>query len=151
MQNYRIAVVAAALAVTMLACATHVNISPSHREDVNSQASVLAIAARNLEDAVRGHSATPAEEEAAQAVAKFHSESEEFARAAGRWISDDNVNDRYESMIEAWVKMKQTFPNLKADALTQESYQRAVQEWEKLARVSGYAGKKYEEKIEQGK
>jgi hypothetical protein len=151
MQNTRTASIAAALAVTMLACATHVNITPTHREDVNSQARVLAIAARNLEDAVRGHSASPSEEEAAQAVAKFHTESEEFARAAGRWVSDDNVNDRYEHLIEAWVKMKQTFPNLKADSLTQESHQRVVDEWEKLARVSGYAGKKYEEKIEQGK
>jgi hypothetical protein len=151
MKNLRTAGVVAALAVTMLACAMHVNITPTHREDVNSQSRVLAIAARNLEDAVRGHSASPSEEEAAQAVAKFHTESEEFARAAGRWISDDNVNDRYERFIEAWVKMKQTFPNLKADSLTEESYQRVVQEWEKLARVSGYAGKKYEQKIEQGK
>ena len=151
MQRLRTAIVASALAVTMFACATHVNISPTHREDLNAQSRVLAIAARNLEDAVRGHSATPAEEEAAKAVANFHTESEDFARAAGRWLSDDNVNDRYERFIEAWVKMKQTFPNLKADALTQESYQRVVQEWEKLARVSGYAGKKYEQKIEQGK
>lgn len=151
MQNLRTAVVAVAIAVTVLGCATHVNIASTHREDVDSEARVLAIAARNLEDAVRGHSATPPQEEAAQAVANFHSESEEFARAAGRWLSDDNVNDRYERLIEAWVKMKQTFPSLKADALTQESYQRVVQEWGKLARVSGYAGKKYEQKIEQGK
>jgi hypothetical protein len=151
MKNLQTAAAPAALAVTMLACATHVNITPTHREDVNSQARVLAIAARNLEDAVRGHSTSPSEEEAAQAVVNFHTESEEFARAASRWISDDNVNDRYERLIEAWVKMRQTFPNLNADALTQESYQHVEQEWEKLARVSGYAGKKYEQKIEQGK
>ncbi|HUK82536.1 MAG TPA: hypothetical protein VLZ12_07905 [Verrucomicrobiae bacterium] len=149
MQNLRIAASAAALALA--ACATHVNIASTHREDVSAQARVLAISARNLEDAVRGHSATPAEEEAAQAVAKFHTETEEFARASDRWVSDDNVNDRYEHLIEAWVKMKQTFPNLNADTLTQESYKRVSYEWEKLGRVSGYAGKKYEQKIEQRK
>jgi hypothetical protein len=34
--------------------------------------------------------------------------------------------------------------------LTQEAYQRAASELARLARASGYAGKKYQQKIEQG-
>lgn len=144
--------VASGCVVVLIACGTtHVNVSQVHREDMSAQTRVLAVAARNFEDSVHRNRTEGAEEEAARAVVTFHAETEEFARAAARWMSDDNVNTRYEAMIDAWVKVKQTFPNLKADSLTQDAYRRVTEEWEKLARVSGYAGRKYEKKGEQGK
>lgn len=140
------------IAVLLIACGTtHVNVMQIHREDMSAQTRVLAVAARNFEDSVHRNRTVGAEEEAARAVVEFHTETEEFARAAARWLSDDNVDKRYEAMIDAWVKVKQTFPNLNADQLTQDSYRRVQDEWEKLERVSGYAGRKYEKKVEEGK
>jgi hypothetical protein len=126
-------------------------VTPTHRENMTAQAKVLAMAARNLEDSVHRQRAEPAEEAAARAVAQFHAETENFAGTTARWLSDDNVDTDYEKLIESWVRVRQTFPNLKADAITNEAYQRVQSEWEKLARTSGYAGRKYERKIEQGK
>lgn len=129
-------------------CATHVNVASTHREDVGTQARVLAIAARNLEDSLPRNRPEVAEQEAAEAVVKFHAETETYARAAARWMSDDNVNTRFEKMIEAWVLVKHTFPALKADPLLQKSYERVQHEWEKLGRATGYAGRKYENEVE---
>jgi outer membrane murein-binding lipoprotein Lpp len=132
-------------------CATRVSVAPTHRENMAAQAKVLAITARNLEDSVHRHRAEAAEEEAARAVADFHAGAENFAGTTARWLSDDRVNSDYERLIDAWVKVKQTFPNLKSDNLTQDAYERVQHEWEKLARTSGYAGRKYQQKVEQGK
>ena len=129
-------------------CATRVSVMETHREDVSAQSRVLAIAARNLEETVLRQRADASQEEAARAVAKFHNEAEEFARAASRWISNDNVNTRYERLIDAWVKVKKTYSNLKPDSLVQDAYRRTADEWERLARASGYANKAYERKME---
>jgi hypothetical protein len=133
------------LAGVLAGCATHVNVAPTHREDVSAQSRVLAIAARNLDDTARGR----ADVESARAAAAFHNETEQFARAAARWASDDDVNTRYERLIDAWVKLKQAGASLQADAVLKPSWVRVQYEWEKLARVSGYAGRHYEQKIEQ--
>jgi hypothetical protein len=137
--------------VVAIGCATRVTITPTHRENVTAQAKVLAMATRNLEDSVRGHRAEPPEEEAARSVVQFHAEAENFAGTTARWLSDDNVDADYEKLIEAWVRVKQTFPDLKADDLARKTYERVQSEWEKLARTTGYAGRKYQRKIEQGK
>lgn len=139
-----------ALMSVVIGCATHVAVTPTHRENMASQAKVLAIAARDFEDIVRQHHAEGAEEEAVQAVIGFHGQAENFAGTTVRWDAD-RVDSDYEQLIAAWVKVKQTFPNLKADRLTRDQYTRVQQEWEKLDRTSGYAGRKYEQKIEQGK
>jgi hypothetical protein len=152
LMSYLKLLVASCCAVVLIACGTtHVNVMQVHREDMSAQSRVLAVAARNFEDSVHRHRAEPSEEDAARAIVNFHTETEEFARAAARWLSDDNVNTRFEAMISAWVKVKQTFPNLKADSLTQDAYRRVTDEWEKMERVSGYAGRNYEKKIEEGK
>ena len=132
-------------------CATRVTITPTHRENVTAQAQVLAIAARNFEDSVHRLAGEPGSETAARAVVQFHAEAENFAGATSRWLSDDDVDRDYEKLIEAWVRVKQTFPDLKADDLARESYERVQTEWEKLARTTGYAGRKYQRKIEQSK
>jgi uncharacterized protein (DUF1697 family) len=151
MNNLKL-LVASGCVVVLTACGTtHVNVMQIHREDMSAQARVLAVAARNFEDSVHRNRAQSSEEEAARAVVDFHTETEEFARATARWISDENVNTRYEALIRTWVKVKQTFPNLHADALTQDAYRHATDEWEKMERVSGYAGRKYEKKVEEGK
>ena len=139
------------MAVLMAGCATRVSVTPTHRENMTAQAKVLAIAARNLEDSVHRHRAERTEEEAARAVADFHAAAENFAGTTARWLSDERVNSDYERLIDAWVKVKETFPNLKSDNLTQDAYERVQHEWEKLARTSGFAGRKYQQKIEQGK
>jgi hypothetical protein len=131
-----------------MACATRVGIAETHREDINAQARVLAIAAANLEGAVRGRTAGANQDAAAQAVAKFHAEAEAFAGAAGSWHSTDAVNDSYERLIDAWVRVEKSFPDLKADGLLAESYARVQHEWEKMARVTGYAGKYYQKNLE---
>ena len=144
--------IVAGLIGTMLAagCATHVSVMQTHREDLSAQSKVLAIAARNLEETILRQRTDASQEEGARAVAAFHNEAEEFARTAAQWLSDDNVNMRYERLIDAWVKAKKTFPNMKADSLAQDAYQRVAHEWERLARVSGYAGSAYQRKVEQG-
>ncbi|MGD0016416.1 MAG: hypothetical protein ABSC38_02710 [Verrucomicrobiia bacterium] len=144
--------IVAGLIGTMLAtgCATHVSVLELHREDLSAQSKVLAIEARNLEEMVLRQRTDASQEEGARALAVFRNEAEEFARTAAQWLSDDDVNTRYERLIEAWVKVKKTFPNMKADSLAQDVYQRVAHEWERLARVSGYAGSAYQRKIEQG-
>jgi hypothetical protein len=121
-----------------------VQIAETRREDIATRSRVFAIATRNLDDTMRSHTATPAEQEAAQAAAKLHNEAENFARAGSRWISTENVNDRYEALIDAWWKAKEAFSKLKLDALTAESWKRTSYEWEKLARATGYSGTAYE-------
>jgi len=131
-------------------CATHVSVLPTHREDTSVQARPLAIAARNLEGTVHPAPDDAAQSEAARAVAAFNKEAQGFARASARWINEDYVDKQYEEMITAWVKVKKTFPNLKPDALAQDAYKRVEYEWEKLMRVTGYAGRAYQKKIEDG-
>lgn len=148
----RFSKLAVALALASAAgCATHVAVTPTHHENMASQAKVLAIAARDLEDIVRHQGAQGTGEEAAHAVIDFHAQAENFAGATEQWQSDDRVSSDYELLIKAWVKVKQTFPNLNADKLTQDAYGRVQHEWEQLARASGYADRAYEKKIEQGK
>ncbi|MGD1019501.1 MAG: hypothetical protein ABSA12_09300 [Verrucomicrobiia bacterium] len=142
--------VALALAA-VVGCATHVAVTPTHHENMAAQAKVLAITARDLEDIVRHQQAQGAAEEATHAVIDFHAQTENFAGTAEEWQSDDRVSNDYELLIKAWVKVKQTFPNLNADKLTQDAYGRVQHEWEKLERTSGYADRAYEQKIEQGK
>jgi hypothetical protein len=145
-------VLAAVLTLVLaIGCATRVAITPTHRENVTAQAKVLAMAARNLDDSVSRYRSEPAGETAVRAVAHFHAETENFAGTTARWLSDDQVDSDYEKLIEAWVRVKQTFPDLKADDITCETYERVQSEWEKLARTTGYAGRKYQRKIEQGK
>ena len=105
-------------------CATHVAVTPTHRENMAAQAKVLAIAARDLEDIVRQHHATGAEENAARAVIEFHAQAENFAGTTVAWQSPDRVDADYERLIEAWVKVKQTLPSLNADKLTQDQFAR---------------------------
>jgi hypothetical protein len=143
---------ATALALgTMLGCATQVTVTPTHRENMAAQSKVLAITARDLETVVREHHAEGAQEDAARAVIEFHAQAENFAGTVGEGRSDDKINSDYEHLIEAYVKLKQTFPNLNADKLTQDAYGRVQYEYEKLARTSGYANKAYQKKIEEGK
>jgi hypothetical protein len=138
------------IVLAMMGCATRVSVMQTHREDVSAQSRVLAIAARNLEETVLRQRADVSQKDGTSAVADFHNEAEEFAGAAARWMSDDNVNTRYERLIEAWVKVEKTFPNMKADSLAQDAYQRVAYEWERLARVSGYTGREYQRKTERG-
>jgi len=135
----------------LVGCAAQVRISSGRREDISAQARVFTIATRNLEDATRGRGGSPDEQTAAQAIATLHKDAETFARGAARWLSDDEVNTRYEKLIADWVKVRQTYPALKADKLLADSYDRVVHEWERLARSAGYAGKPYEKSLEQGK
>jgi hypothetical protein len=142
--------VAVLVLVAAAGCATHVAVTPTHRENMAAQSKVLAIAARDLEDIVRQHHAAGTEEEAVRAVIDFHAQTENFAGTTVRW-DPDRVDSDYEHLIAAWVKVKQTFSNLNADKPTQEVYGRVQYEWEKLDRTSGYSGRKYEQKIEQEK
>jgi len=137
--------------VSAIGCATRVTITPTHRENVTAQAKVLAMAARNLDDSVNRQRADSSTEIAARAVADFHAAAENFAGTTARWLSDDQVDNDYEKLIETWVRVKQTYPDVKADDITREAYERVRSEWEKLARTTGYAGRKYQRKIEQGK
>jgi hypothetical protein len=141
---------AAFILVVMAGCATHVNVTPTHRENMAAQAKVLAIAARDFDDIVRQHRAEGAAEDAVRAIIEFHSQTENFAGTTVRW-DQARVDSDYERLIEAWVKVKQTFPTLNADQVTQDQFARVQEEWEKLDRTSGYAGRKYQQKIEQGK
>lgn len=81
----------------------------------------------------------------------FYAQAGKFAGTTEQWQSDDRVSDDYELLIKAWVKVKQTFPNMNADKLTQDAYGRVQQEWERLESASGYADRAYEKKVEQGK
>jgi hypothetical protein len=130
-------------------CGTHVYISETHREDIATRSRVMAIAAGNLDDNMRSHTATPAEQQTAEAAAKFHNAAENFARAGSRWVSTENVNDRYEQLIDTWVKLKESMSKLKLDSLTTEVWQRVVYEWDRLGRATGYSGTAYEK--ERGK
>jgi hypothetical protein len=132
-------------------CATHVAVTPTHHENMAAEAKVLAIAARDLEDVVRHQNAQGAAADATQAVIDFHAQAENFAGTTEQWQSDDRVSNDYERLIKAWVKVKQTFPNLNADKQTQDAYTRVQHEWEQLARTSGYANRAYEKKMGQGK
>jgi len=143
---------AVALALgTMLGCATQVTVTPTHRENMAAQSKVLAITARDLETVTRQRNAEGGGEEAVKAVIEFHAQAENFAGTVGEGRSDERINTDYEHLIEAYVKLKQTFPNLNADKLTTDAYTRVQYEYEKLARTSGYANKAYQKKIEEGK
>jgi hypothetical protein len=124
------------------------NVAETQKENLSAQARVLAIAAGNLENSVRGRALTDADAEAAGAVAEFHSRAENMARVTERWLDTRNVNQIYDELIVAWAKVKDTFPSLKADKLTQETYDRAMKEFDKLDRYGGYGGKTYLKKRE---
>lgn len=148
----RLSTLATALALgTMLGCATQVTVTPTHRENMAAQSKVLAIAARDLEGIMRGRNVEGGKEEAVQAVIEFHAQAENFAGTVGEGRSDESINTDYEHLIEAYVKLKQTFPSLNVDKLTTDAYTRVQYEYEKLARTSGYANKAYQKKIEEGK
>jgi len=143
---------AAALTLSWaVGCATHVAVTPTHRENMAAQSKVLAIAARDLELVVRQRHAEGKEVETARAMIEFHAQAENFAGTVGEGRSDDKVSSDYEHLIEAYVKLKQTFSNLNADKLTTDAYTRVKYEYEKLARTSGHANKAYQKKIEEGK
>ena len=142
---------AAFAVVTTIGCATQVTVTPTHRENMAAQSKVLAIAARDLETVTRQRNAEGGGEEAVKAVIEFHAQAENFAGTVGEGRSDERINTDYEHLIEAYVKLKQTFPNLNADKLTTDAYTRVQYEYEKLARTSGYANKAYQKKIEEGK
>src|SRR5882724_2970601 len=111
---------AAALALmAMVGCATQVTVTPTHRENMAAQAKVLAITARDLDSIVRQHHAEGAEEEAVRAVADFHTQAENFAGTVSAGRSDEKINTDYERLIEAYVRLEQTFPILHADRPTQ--------------------------------
>lgn len=142
----RTMIAVAGLMLWAMSSAPAANLAETQKENLSAQSRVVAIATANLENAVRGRALTEAETEAATAVSKFHSAAESFARAAERWLDTTNVNWSYQALIEAWFKVKETFPTLKADALTTESYAHAMREFDKLDRYAGYGGKTYEKK-----
>lgn len=131
-------------------CASSVSITSTNRENIAAQAKVLAIAARNLEDSVHRNRADATQEDAARAVAEFHAAAETFTGTARTWVGSDKVDKQFEELIEAWVKMKQKFPDLQPDQLTRDAYKRVEYEWEKLQRATAYAGRKYQKKLEEG-
>ena len=137
--------------VAVVGCATQVTVTPTHRENMAAQSKVLAIAARDLESIVRQRNAEGGGEEAVRAVIEFHAQAENFAGTVGEGRSDERINTDYEHLIEAYVGLKHTFPNLNADKLTQDAYERVHHEYEQLARASGYSNKAYEKKVEEGK
>jgi len=137
--------------VAVLGCATQVTVTPTHRENMAAQSKVLAIAAGDLEGVEHRHNAEGGGEEPVRAIVEFHAQAENFAGAVSSGRTDEKINTEYEHLIEAYVKLKQNFPKLNADKLTQESYERVQHEWEQLARASGYSNRKYEKKVEQGK
>jgi len=130
--------------LALVGCSTHVGVVSTRREDMNAQVKVLAIAARNLEDSVHRNPQTAAQEKAAQTVAEFHTEATRFASIVGAWRDDHQVNTQYEALIRAWVRLAYHFPELQADKLTQTAYERAMYEWDRMHRASGYHGRKYE-------
>ena len=150
MKRFSMLAVAVALAA-VIGCATQVTVTPTHRENMAAQAKVLAITARDLDHIVRQHLAAGPEEEAVQAVVDFHTQAENFAGTVSSGRSDEKINSDYERLIETYVKLKQTFPNLHSDKFTQEQYARVQYEYEKLARTSGYSNRAYQRKIEEGK
>ena len=127
----------------LFGCATHVTVSSTHRVDLSSQSKVLAVAARNLEDSVHRNRANADEEDAARAVAGFHREAETFARVAGIWRNDMTVNDAYERLIDAYVDMDHQFDELEPDSLTRDAHARVEEEFDRLLRSGGYAGRQY--------
>jgi len=150
MKRFSMLAVAVALAA-VIGCATQVTVTPTHRENMAAQAKVLAITARDLDHIVRQHLAEGPEEVAVQAVVDFHAQAENFAGTVSSGRSDEKINSDYERLIETYVKLKQTFPNLHSDKFTQEQYARVQYEYEKLARTSGYSNRAYQRKIEEGK
>lgn len=134
--------------VLVAGCATHISVMETHREDLSSQTKKLAIAARNLEETTHHNAADVATEEAARAVVQFHNDTENFARIASAWRSTEQVNDQYEQLVKSWVKLKHTFPSLKADSIAQDAYKRVEYEWEHTSRAAGHADRKYEKEIE---
>src|SRR5262249_5973202 len=106
---------------------------------------------RNLAESVRQYHAEGADESAIKDVYDFQAQAENFAGTCSTDSTDDRVNRDYEKLIEAYVKMKQSFPKINGGQTIQQSFERVQHEWEQLARASGYANKAYEKKIEEGK
>ena len=148
----RFSTLAAVLALAaMVGCATQVTVTPTHRENMAAQSKVLASAAGELERVEQQHNAEGGGMDAVRAIVDFHAQAENFAGTVGSGRSDEKINTEYEHLIEAYVKLKKTFPNLSTDERTKDAYTRVQHEWEQLARASGYSNKAYQRKIEQGK
>jgi hypothetical protein len=148
----RFSMLAAALALAaMVGCSTQVTVTPTHRENMAAQSKVLASAASDLESAEHQHDAEGGGAEGVRAIVAFHAQAENFAGTVGSGRSDEKINTEYEHVIEAYVKLKKTFPNLSTDQPTKDAYARVQHEWEQLARASGYSNKAYQKKIEEGK
>ena len=81
-------------------------------------------------------------------MANFHEAAESFARAAGIWRDDTQVDTAFERLIKTHSEMVRRFPDLHPDGLTREVYQKAEHEWGRLRRAAGYAGTRYQEKLE---
>ena len=150
MKRFSMLAVAVAMAA-IVGCATQVTVTPTHRENMAAQSKVLASAAGELEYVEHQHDAEGGGSDAVRAIVAFHAQAENFAGTVSSGHSDEKINTEYEHLIEAYVKLKTTFPNLGADERTKDAYARVQHEWEQLARSSGYANKAYEKKVEQGK
>jgi hypothetical protein len=135
----------------MVGCSTQVTVTPTHRENMAAQSKVLAIAAGDLESVEHQHDAEGGGDDAVRAIVGFHAQAENFAGTVSSGHSDEKINTEYEHLIEAYVKLKKTFPNLAADQRTKDAYTRVQHEWEQLARSSGYSNKAYQKKVEEGK
>ena len=139
------------VSAAMVGCATQVTVTPTHRENMAAQSKVLASAAGELDRVQHQHDAEGGGNDAVRAIVEFHAQAENFAGTVGSGRSDEKINTEYEHLIEAYVKVKQTFRNLAADQPTKDAYARVQHEWEQLARASGYSNRAYQRKIEQGK
>lgn len=142
-------VVGIILCCLAVGCATRVHVSQVHRENLSSASKVFAVAARDLSESLSRSRATEPEQRAAAAAAEFHSAAENLAGVAGIWRSDDHVDKALERLIENYVALKVAYARLTPDDLTRAAYQRMEAEWERLQRASGYAGRKYQKKIEE--
>ena len=148
----RFSTLAAVLAsAAMVGCATQVTVTPTHRENMAAQSKVLASAAGERDRVQHQHDAEGGGSDAVRAIVEFHAQAENFAGTVGSGRSDEKINTEYEHLIEAYVKVKKTFPNLAADERTKDAYTRVQHEWEQLARASGYSNKAYQKKVEEGK
>ncbi len=135
--------------VVLAGCAGGIHVNQSRREDMSSQTKVFAVVTRNFESSVHRTRTEGAQADAARAIVILHQRAETFARTAGQWRNSTRVEKDYEELVEAYVAVKYSFDQLKADQLTTESWQRVQSEWERLHRASGYVARKYQDQLEQ--
>ena len=146
--NASYSVVGIVLCCVAVGCATRVNVSQVHRENLSSASKVFAVAAGDLREALARSRATDAEQRAATIAAEFHGAAENLAGVAGIWRSSDHVDKALERLIENYVAVKFAYVKLTPDELTRQAYQRMEAEWERLQRSAGYAGRQYQKKLE---